>query len=98
MLMLCLLCRAQVKTLPGEHVRPLQQDLTRISPDLVRVANQAVAQSNDLLGQLTAFASGSGLPQQVGGDVGRTERHGECLACRACACLPPTCLAGAPGW
>lgn len=29
-----------VKTLPGEHARPLQQDLNRISPDLARAASQ----------------------------------------------------------
>lgn len=62
----CAALRCQVKTLPGEHVRPLQQDLTRISPDLVKVANQAVAQSNDWLGQLSALGKGFGLPEQVG--------------------------------
>ena len=36
-----------VKTLPGDHVRPLQQDLagSGISPDLLRLAEQATQQA-----------------------------------------------------
>lgn len=46
-------------------MRPLTQDLTRISPDFVRVANQAVAQSGTLWNQLGAFAEQAGLPGQA---------------------------------
>lgn len=35
-----------VKTLPGEHVRPLQQDLNQISPELVG-GSRVVMVSND---------------------------------------------------
>ncbi|KAI3423953.1 hypothetical protein D9Q98_009787 [Chlorella vulgaris] len=52
-----------VKTLPGEHARPLQQDLTRISPDLAKVASQAMSQSESLIGQLGSFVNRAGLPE-----------------------------------
>lgn len=54
-----------VKTLPGEHARPLQQDLNRISPDLARVASQAVTQGESLIGQLGSYVKQAGLPEQT---------------------------------
>ncbi|PSC76402.1 plant MCA23-20 [Micractinium conductrix] len=54
-----------VKTLPGEHARPLQQDLGRISPDLARLTSQAVTQGESLIGQLGNLASQAGLPEQA---------------------------------
>lgn len=52
-----------VKTLPGDHARPLQQDLNRLSPDLARAASQAVSQGESLIGQLGSLASSAGLPE-----------------------------------
>jgi hypothetical protein len=55
-----------VKTLPGDHVRPMQQDLNRtLSPDLMNLANQAVAQGTSLWSQLGALAEQASLPQQT---------------------------------
>lgn len=54
-----------VKSLPGEHARPLQQDLNRISPDLARAASQAVTTGESLMGQLGSMVQQAGLPQQT---------------------------------
>lgn len=73
-----------VKTLAGDHVRPLQQDLTGISPDLVRLANQAtqtaVSQSESLLGQLGAFAARAGLPEETTSQLSSVFKAGTQLA------------------
>ena len=60
-----------VKVLPGDHARPLQQDLGRISPDLARAASQAVSQGESLMGQLGSFVQQAGLPEQAASQVGR---------------------------
>ena len=54
-----------VKTVPGDHTRPLQQDLSRLSPDLARVASQAASQGESLMGQLGSLAQQAGLPEQA---------------------------------
>ncbi|KAI7841224.1 hypothetical protein COHA_005188 [Chlorella ohadii] len=54
-----------VKTLPGEHARPLQQDLNRISPDVARLASQAASQGESFMGQLGSLVQQAGLPEQT---------------------------------
>ncbi|PRW32674.1 plant MCA23-20 [Chlorella sorokiniana] len=54
-----------VKTLPGEHARPLQQDLNRISPDVARFASQAATQGESFMGQLGSLVQQAGLPEQT---------------------------------
>ncbi|KAL4424591.1 hypothetical protein ABPG77_009175 [Micractinium sp. CCAP 211/92] len=54
-----------VKALPGEHARPLQQDLNRISPDLARAASQAVTTGESFMGQLGSMVQQAGLPEQT---------------------------------
>lgn len=99
-----------VKTLPGEHARPLQQDLNRISPDLARAASQAVSQGESLIGQLGSFAQQAGLPEQTasqvrvgrgaggvgwGGGIGL----GGWVACVRCGCLREGWrVLGGPSW
>lgn len=39
-----------MRTLPGGHLRPLQQALVDLPPPVAKAANQAVAASGDLLG------------------------------------------------
>lgn len=57
-----------VKTLPGEHARPLQQDLSRLSPDLARAANQAVSQvRGEERGRVNARVDESALEIQPAG-------------------------------
>lgn len=52
-----------VKTLPGDHARPLTQDLNRISPDLARAASQVAAQGSGLLGRVGELAQQASLPE-----------------------------------
>ncbi len=47
-----------VRTLPGDHLRPLQQNVVDIPPEVARLANNAVATSGDLIGAL----SGDNVP------------------------------------
>ncbi len=54
-----------VRTLPGDHVRPMQQALVDLPPELARAANQAVAQGGSILGEThrTRFALPDLRPQ-----------------------------------
>ncbi|GBF91540.1 hypothetical protein Rsub_04280 [Raphidocelis subcapitata] len=50
-----------VRTLPGDHIRPMQQALVDLPPELARAANQGMAQGSSLLGRLADMASQAGL-------------------------------------
>lgn len=39
-----------VRTLPGDHIRPMQQSVLDLPPELARAANQGMAQGGQLLG------------------------------------------------
>ncbi|KIZ06343.1 hypothetical protein MNEG_1607 [Monoraphidium neglectum] len=51
-----------VRTLPGDHIRPLQQVLGDLPPELTRAANQAVEQGSNILGRLAGLAQQAGIP------------------------------------
>ena len=100
-----------MKTLPGEHARPLQQDLSRLSPDLARAASQAVSQGESLMGQLGSLVQQAGLPEQTASQVraggarreegaaGRGTRSTERSLCATSAAAPaqlPRDAAGIP--
>lgn len=51
-----------VKTIPGDHVRPLQQDLGKISPDLARVAEQGITQTESFWAGVGRLAEQAGIP------------------------------------
>lgn len=86
-----------MKTLPGEHARPLQQDLGRISPDLARAASQAVSQGESLMGQLGSFVQQAGLPEQTASQVRvRGVVRGGCRRAHAEHRRPQRCFAGTP--
>jgi hypothetical protein len=40
-----------VRTLPGDHLRPLQQAFVDVPPEVARLANQAVYTGGDVLGK-----------------------------------------------
>lgn len=50
-----------VRTLPGDHIRPMQQALVDLPPELARAANQAVSQGSSLLGRLAGMAQQAGI-------------------------------------
>ena len=54
-----------LKSLPGDHVRPLQQDLTKISPDLARFTSQQINNSENFWNSLGSLAEQAGLPAQA---------------------------------
>lgn len=57
------------QTLPGDHVRPLQQLLP---PEVVGAVQQSVAQSADALDKLTTLADSIGLPRLAPFDMLRS--------------------------
>lgn len=54
-----------LKILPGDHVRPLQQDLNKVSPDLARFATQQLSNSESFWASVGSFAEQAGLPAQA---------------------------------
>ncbi|KAI8475731.1 MAG: hypothetical protein J3K34DRAFT_403441 [Monoraphidium minutum] len=50
-----------VRTLPGDHIRPLQQSLGSLPPELARAANQAAEQGSNILGRLAGLAQQAGV-------------------------------------
>jgi len=55
-----------VRTLPGDHLRPLQQNIVDLPPDVARLANQAVYAGGDAIGRLAAVATQMGVGQASG--------------------------------
>ncbi|KAJ9530296.1 hypothetical protein QJQ45_023581, partial [Haematococcus lacustris] len=55
-----------VRTLPGDHLRPLQQALVGLPPDVARMANQAVYAGGDVIGRLAGMATQMGMAQASG--------------------------------
>lgn len=51
-----------LKTLPGDHVRPLQQDLNRISPDFAKFTTDRLSDSENFWNSLGSLAEQAGLP------------------------------------
>jgi len=51
-----------LKSLPGDHVRPLQQDLNKISPDFAKFTSQQIKNSESFWGSLGSLAEQAGLP------------------------------------
>jgi hypothetical protein len=51
-----------VRALPGDHVRPLKQDLARLSPELARVASQGVSQGESFWAGVGSLAEQAGIP------------------------------------
>lgn len=52
-----------VRTLPGDHLRPLQQNAVDLPPPVAKLANQAVTTGGSLIGQLAGVASQFGVSQ-----------------------------------
>lgn len=52
-----------VRTLPGDHLRPMQQALVDIPPEVARVASSAVFTGGDLIGRMAGVATQMGVPQ-----------------------------------
>lgn len=50
-----------IKTLAGDHIRPMQQVLGDLPPEVAQAATQAVSSSSSLLGRLSAMATEAGL-------------------------------------
>jgi len=67
-----------VRTLPGDHIRPLQQAMVDLPPELARAANQAVAQGGSLLGACSV-GSGAGVGARGLGGWGEVKRKGGCF-------------------
>lgn len=51
-----------VKTLPGDHVRPLQQNLSKVSPELAEFTSQRLSESESFWSSIGSFAEQAGLP------------------------------------
>ena len=41
-----------IRTLPGDHTRPMQQAFVDLPPDVARAANQACTAGGDIIGEL----------------------------------------------
>ena len=54
-----------LKALPGDHVRPLQQDLAKISPDLARFTSQQIENSESFWTSLGQIAANAAIPEQA---------------------------------
>lgn len=52
-----------VRTLPGDHLRPMQQAIVDIPPEVARVASSAVFTGGDLIGRMAGVATQMGVPQ-----------------------------------
>jgi hypothetical protein len=52
-----------VRTLPGDHLRPMQQAFVDIPPEVARVASSAVFTGGDLIGRMAGVATQMGVPQ-----------------------------------
>jgi len=52
-----------LRTLDGDHIRPLAQALVDLPPEVARVANQAAATGGDLLGEQSALGANSCIVQ-----------------------------------
>lgn len=50
-----------VRTLPGDHLRPMHQALVDLPPDVARLANQAVYAGGDAIGRLADVATQMGV-------------------------------------
>ncbi|KAL6779007.1 CPLD20 [Auxenochlorella protothecoides x Auxenochlorella symbiontica] len=55
----------QQVTLPGTHVRPLQQEFGRLTSDVGKYAQAARTQSEALIDQLAQMARGAGVPAEA---------------------------------
>jgi hypothetical protein len=51
---------------PGDHLRPMQQAVVDLPPEVARMANQAVATGGTLIGRLADMAQQMGVPQVRG--------------------------------
>lgn len=65
-----------VRTLPGDHIRPMQQAIVDLPPDVARMANQAVTRGGGMIGERRGGAPGRG---EVEGGVGGGAGDGRCL-------------------
>ncbi|GAX81485.1 hypothetical protein CEUSTIGMA_g8914.t1 [Chlamydomonas eustigma] len=52
-----------VRTLPGDHLRLMQQAVVDLPPEVARVASSAVNTSGELIGRMAAAANQMGVPQ-----------------------------------
>jgi len=52
-----------VRTLPGDHLRPMQQAFVDLPPEIARLANQAVYTGGDVVGRLASLATQLGVTQ-----------------------------------
>lgn len=52
-----------VRTLPGDHLRPMHQAFVDLPPEVARLANQAVYTGGDLIGRMASAADQFGVPQ-----------------------------------
>ena len=55
----------QVRTVGGDHVRPLTQALGQLPDELSSLAQSAAAQGSDFLGRFSSLAAQAGFPQEV---------------------------------
>lgn len=62
-----------LRTLDGSHIRPMEQALVDLPPEVARVANQAAATGGTLLGRLADMATQMGVSQATGplGDLSK---------------------------
>lgn len=54
-----------LKSFPGDHVRPLQQDLSRISPDLARFTSDRLSDSDKFWSSVTSLAEQASIPEDA---------------------------------
>jgi len=52
-----------VRTLPGDHLRPLHQAPVDLPPEVARLAGQAVYMGGDMIGRMADVATQMGVPQ-----------------------------------
>ena len=51
-----------VKSLPGDHARPLQQDLNKISPDFAQFTSQRLSESETFWNSIGSLAEQANIP------------------------------------
>ncbi|KAG1660208.1 hypothetical protein FOA52_005077 [Chlamydomonas sp. UWO 241] len=54
-----------VRTLPGGHMRPMQQNVVDLPPEVARMAGTGVATAGDIIGRMAGMANQMGVPQAV---------------------------------
>lgn len=59
------LFREQMRTLPGDHNRPLHQNVVDVPPEISRAARATIKEGSNVLERISTFTRDAGAPEEV---------------------------------